>query len=94
MSIETSLETANETQSSQYSLTTTDIQARLSLWTHEKLAKELDVLRSSITVVLNGHRPYSVLIPRIARKLKVPKELLRTYLVNLADARASVGRAA
>jgi transcriptional regulator with XRE-family HTH domain len=55
------------------------------LWTHAKLAKELGVLPSSVTNVLTGQRPFSVLIPRIARKLKVPKEALRSYLVDLAD---------
>lgn len=60
-----------------------DVKARLALVNHTRLAATWGVDRSSITNCINGRRPWSPLVPRLARYIKVPTDLLRSYFIEL-----------
>lgn len=84
---ETRLETLHET----YIRPTSpeDVKNRLALLVHEEEAKRYGVSRPTITNVINGSRPWSPLVPKLARRIKVPTEMLRSYLMELAAHRNS-----
>ncbi len=65
-----------------------DVKARLALIEHRALARKWGIDHSSITNAINGKHPWSPLVPRLARHIKVPKDLLRSYFFELAAQQA------
>lgn len=76
-----------EKQSSIKTLSFQDVKNRLALLVIQEEARRFDVEISSISNVIAGRRPWSPLVPKIARRIKVPTTLLRTYLIELAAER-------
>lgn len=68
-------------------ITDTDVKNRLALLNHHDEAKRFGVSRPTITNVVNGARPWSPLVPKLARRIKVPAATLRSYLVDLSASR-------
>lgn len=79
----------NEAPDSPFSdhITFYDVKARLSCLNHTEEAKRLGVDRRTFTNVMHGLRLWSPLLPKIARRIKVPTEFLRSYFTELASHR-------
>lgn len=82
-------DTHNDTHSETFieQISTGDVKNRLALLNHSDEAKRFGVTRPTITNVVNGARPWSPLVPKLARRIKVPTALLRSYLIDLSAQR-------